>query len=91
MEITDIRIFKIEKRGALLGYANIVFNNAFIIRGIKILENERKGRFVAMPSRKLREERRAYRDLCHPINQETRNLITDAIFTAYDQLEETEK
>lgn len=91
MEITDIRIFKIEKRGALLGYANIVFNNAFIIRGIKILENERKGRFVAMPSRKLREEKRAYRDLCHPINQETRNLITDAIFTAYDQLEETEK
>ena len=91
MEITDIRIFKIEKRGALLGYANIVFNNAFIIRGIKILENERKGRFIAMPSRKLREEKRAYRDLCHPINQETRNLITDAIFTAYDQLEETEK
>ena len=34
MEITDIKIFKIEKRGALIGYANIVFNNSFIIRGI---------------------------------------------------------
>ena len=53
MEITDIKIFKIEKRGALIGYANIVFNNSFIIRGIKILENERNGRFVAMPSRRL--------------------------------------
>ena len=52
MEITDIKIFKIKQRGALLGYANVIFNNSFIIRGIKILENERNGRFVAMPSRR---------------------------------------
>lgn len=91
MEITDIRIFKIKQRGALLGYANIVFNNSFIIRGIKILENERNGRFVAMPSRKLRQEKRAYRDLCHPLNQETRELLTKEIFEAYDALEETEE
>lgn len=87
MEITDIRIFKIKKRGALLGYANIVFNNSFIIRGIKILENERNGRFVAMPSRRLREERRTYRDLCHPLNQEVREKITKEIFDAYDAQE----
>lgn len=91
MEITDIKIFKIEKRGALIGYANIVFNNSFIIRGIKILENERNGRFVAMPSRKLRQGKRAYRDLCHPLNQETRELLTKEIFEAYDALKETEE
>jgi len=48
-KITEIKIFKIEKRGALLGYANIVLNDSFIIRGIKILENEKVGRFIAMP------------------------------------------
>lgn len=91
MEITEIKIFKIKQRGALLGYANIVFNNSFIIRGIKILENEKNGRFVAMPSRRLRQEKRAYRDLCHPINQEIRELLTKEIFSAYDNLIEYEK
>ena len=89
MEITDIRIFKIEQRGALLGYANVVLNESFIIRGIKILYTEKNGRFVAMPSRRLRGEKRAYRDLCHPINQVTRDTITMAILEAYDrELEE---
>lgn len=91
IKITDVRIFKIKQRGALLGYANIVLNDSFIIRGIRILENERIGRFVAMPSRRLREEKRAYRDLCHPINQETRETITTAIFDAYDNQEEPEE
>ena len=91
MEITNIKIFKIKQRGALLGYANVIFNNSFIIRGIKILENERNGRFVAMPSRRLRQEKRAYRDLCQPLNQETRELLTKEIFEAYDALEETEE
>lgn len=88
IKITEIRIFKIKRRGALLGYANIVLNNSFIIRGIKLLETEKTGRFVAMPSRRLRQEKRAYRDLCHPLNQETRDLITKEIFAAYDNLEE---
>ena len=89
LKITDVKIFKIKQRGALLGYANIVLNNSFIIRGIKILESEKNGRFVAMPSRRLREEKRAYRDLCHPINQESREIITETIFNAYDeQIEE---
>ena len=77
MEITDIKIFKIKQRSALLGYANVIFNNSFIIRGIKILENERNGRFVAMPSRRLRQEKR--------------ELLTKEIFEAYDALEEKEE
>ena len=91
IKITDVKIFKIKQRGALLGYANIVLNNSFIIRGIKILESEKNGRFVAMPSRRLREEKRAYRDLCHPINQETREIITATIFNAYNELENIEE
>ena len=91
IKITDVKIFKIKQRGALLGYANIVLNNSFIIRGIKILESKKNGRFVAMPSRRLREEKRAYRDLCHPINQETRKIITATIIKAYDELENIEE
>lgn len=91
IKITDVRIFKIKQRGALLGYANIVINDSFIIRGIKILETEKNGRFVAMPSRKLRTEEHSYRDLCHPLNNDTRKGITQAILDAYDNEENTEE
>ena len=92
IKITEVRIFKIKQRGALLGYANIVLNDSFIVRGIRIriLENQRIGRFVAMPSRRLNGEKRAYRDLCHPLNQEVRDLITKEIFDAYDKQEDEE-
>ena len=90
IKITEVRIFKIKKRGALLGYANIVLNDSFIVRGIRILESERAGRFVAMPSRRLNGEKRAFRDLCHPLNQEVRDLITKEIFDAYDKQEDEE-
>ena len=90
IKITDVKIFKIKQRGALLGYANIVLNDSFIVRGIRILESERAGRFVAMPSRRLNGEKRAFRDLCHPLNQEVRDLITKEIFDAYDKQEDEE-
>ena len=41
-----------------------------------------------MPSRRLPGEKRAYKDLCHPLNQEVRTLITKEIFNAYDKLDE---
>ena len=90
IKVTEARIFKITQRGALLGYANIVLNDSFIVRGIRILENQRIGRFVAMPSRRLNGEKRAYRDLCHPLNQEVRDLITKEIFDTYDKQEDEE-
>ena len=91
IEITSVKVVKIERKGsAVIGYADIVLNECFAVHGIKILERNGK-RFVAMPSRKLRQGKRAYRDLCHPLNQETRELLTKEIFEAYDALEETEE
>ena len=87
IKVTEVKVFKIERRGTLLGYANIVLNDSFIIRGIRILENKKIGRFVSMPSRRLNGGKRQYRDLCHPLNQEVRNLITKEIFDAYDTQE----
>ena len=90
IKVTEVRIFRIKQRGALLGYANIVLNDSFIIRGIRILESERAGKFVAMPSRRLNGGKRAFRDLCHPLNQEVRDLITKEIFDAYDKQKDEE-
>ena len=85
MKITDIKIFKAKQRGAVLAYANVILDGKFIIRGITLLETENRGRFISMPSRILKnEDRRSYRDMCHPLNSEVRTELTEAIFTAYD-------
>lgn len=55
MEITEVRIFQKEaKDKKLKAYAAVTFDNAFVVRNIKIIEGN-KGLFVAMPSRKLRD------------------------------------
>lgn len=85
MEITDVKIFKTNKRGPVLAYANVILDEKFIIRGITLLETK-KGRFVSMPSRLLRDkERKTYRDMCHPLNSEIRTELTEKVFEAYDE------
>ncbi|MCM8782605.1 MAG: septation protein SpoVG family protein [Candidatus Omnitrophica bacterium] len=55
MEITEVRIFlKDGNDKKLKAYATVTFDNAFVVRNIKVIEGQ-KGLFVAMPSRKLTE------------------------------------
>lgn len=55
MEITEVRIFMKEGQDKKLkAYATITFDNAFVVRNIKVIEGQ-KGLFVAMPSRKIKE------------------------------------
>lgn len=85
MEITNVKIFKTNQKGPVLGYANVILAGKFIIRGITLLETEKNGRFISMPSRRLRNSRKSFRDTCHPLNSEVRNELTEAIFEAYDE------
>ncbi len=91
MEITDIKIFKTKRKGPVLAYSNIILDNCFIIRGITLVETEKNGRFLSMPSRRLRNEKRSYRDMCHPLNSQVRSELTEAIFKTYDEFIENEK
>jgi stage V sporulation protein G len=55
MEITEVRIFlreSIDKK--LRAYATVTFDNAFVVRNVKVIEGE-KGLFIAMPSRKIKQ------------------------------------
>lgn len=76
MEITDIRIFKTNKKGSVLAYANIILDDKFIIRGVTLVETEKRGRFISMPARRLRNKERRFRDICHPLNTDVRNELT---------------
>lgn len=91
MEITDVRIFKARRKGAVLAYANVILDGKFIIRGITLVETEKNGRFISMPSRRLRNGEIAYRDVCHPLNSDVRTELTEKIFAAYDEFIESEE
>lgn len=90
MEITNVRIFKAKKRGPVLAYANVILDNQFIIRGVTLLETE-KGRFISMPSRRIIDEERHFRDVAHPLNSDIRTKLTEEIFEAYDEFIENQE
>lgn len=83
MNITDVRIRKINEEGKMKAIVSVTFEDAFVVHDIKIIEGQ-NGLFVAMPSRKVAEG--DYRDIAHPINSETRNHLQDRIFEEYERV-----
>ena len=82
MQITDVRIRKVEKEGKMKAVVSITIDEEFVVHDIKIIEGE-KGLFIAMPSRKAADGE--YRDIAHPINSETRERIQKLILDKYQE------
>lgn len=88
MQITDVRIRKIAKEGKMKAIVSITLDGEFVVHDIKVIEGE-KGLFIAMPSRRAGDGE--YRDIAHPINSETREMIQNIILERYETvLEEDE-
>ena len=85
MQITDVRVRKIEKEGKMKAIVSITIDNEFVVHDIKVIEGE-KGLFIAMPSRKAADGE--YRDIAHPINSGTVILERYATAALEDQQEE---
>ena len=83
MNITDVRIRKINDESKMKAVVSITFDDEFVVHDIKIIEGH-NGLFIAMPSRKMGEG--DFRDIAHPLVSETRNKIRDAIFAEYDKV-----
>ena len=82
MQITDIRVRKIQGDGKMRGMASITIDDEFVVHDIKIIEGE-KGFFIAMPSRRSKEGE--FRDVAHPIKSETRTQLQSMILKAYEE------
>ena len=83
MQITDVRIRKVAKEGKMKAVVSITIDNEFVVHDIKVMEGE-KGLFIAMPSRKAADGE--YRDIAHPINSDTRNMIQTLILEQYEAM-----
>ena len=87
MNITDVRIRRIDKDVKLKAVVSITIDNEFAVHDIKVIEGE-KGLFIAMPSRKNSEGE--YKDVAHPINSDTRSYLQNLILDKFSQLAELE-
>ena len=79
MQITDVRIRRIDKEGSMKAVVSITLDNEFVIHDIKVIQGE-KGLFIAMPSRMAADGE--YRDIAHPINSRTREMMKPELITA---------
>lgn len=82
MQITDVRVRKVEKEGKMKAIVSITIDEEFVVHDIKVIDGE-KGLFIAMPSRKAADGE--YRDIAHPINSDTRNRIQQIILDKYQE------
>ena len=82
MQITDVRIRKVDKEGNMKAVVSITIDDEFVVHDIKVIEGE-KGLFIAMPSRKASDGE--YRDIAHPINSGTRENIQRLILQKYEE------
>ncbi len=81
MKITEVRVSLCNEE-RLKAFANITFDDEFVVRGLKVIEGH-NGFFVSMPSRRRSDG--TYQDIAHPINNAMRTTLEEAVLAAYQE------
>ena len=82
MEITQIRVFPVHEE-KLKAFVSIILDECFVVSDIKIIQGN-SGLFVSMPSKKRKNG--TFRDIAHPLNNETRRRFEQEIITKYQEV-----
>jgi stage V sporulation protein G len=82
MQITEVKVFPV-KEEKLKAFVSIIFDRCFMINDIKIIQGK-DGLFISMPSR--RKKNGEFKDVAHPLNNETRRVIEGEVLTAYERV-----
>jgi stage V sporulation protein G len=82
MHVTEVKVFPVDEE-KLRAYVTITLDHCFAIRDLKIIRGN-TGYFVSMPSNKRKDG--SYKDVAHPINNETRSMIEEKIMEEYERV-----
>lgn len=85
IKITEVKVTKMKDKGTLKGFANIVIDGCFAIRGLKVIDGS-KGTFIAFPSTKNNKDE--FKDIAFPITKECREVIEKEVLAAYEVAED---
>ena len=80
MRITEIKVLPVDGDEKLKAYVTIKLDDCFIIRDMKVIKGT-TGFFVAMPAKKMKDG--TYRDLAHPLDKSTRDMIEHLVMDEY--------
>ena len=81
MKITDIKVFPV-REDKLKAFISIVLDECFMVNDIKVIRGK-DGFFISMPSRRKRNGK--FKDIAHPLNNETRQSMEKEILAAYEE------
>lgn len=85
MQITDVRLRKVNSEGRMKAIASVTFDAEFVVHDIRVIDGN-NGMFVAMPSKKTPDGE--FRDIAHPISSATRQKIQEAVLTEYQRADD---
>jgi stage V sporulation protein G len=80
VQITDVRLRKVNTDGRMKAIASITIDHEFVVHDIRVIEGN-NGLFVAMPSKRTPDGE--FRDIAHPISSATRQKIQEAVLDQY--------
>ena len=82
MRVTEVKVFLVTD-DKLRAFVSVVLDECFMVNDIKVIEG-RDGRFISMPSRRKRNGK--FKDIAHPLNTETRQMLEDEILEEYERV-----
>lgn len=82
MNVTNLKIRKVERKNILVGFAEVELDSCLVIHGIRILEGK-NGYFIGMPNKKNKKDK--YLDIVHPSNTKFRNKLTKIIIDEFNK------
>ncbi len=84
MNVTNVRVVKVEDMGTLKAFASIALDDALVIDGFKIVETDGNAVvFYPEKSKKNADGTYSYRDIAFATKKELRDKISNAIMDAY--------
>lgn len=87
LKITSVAVNLCESP-PMLAYANVVFDDEFIVRGIRVVRKQDGTKLVLMPSRQNKAG--DFRDMAHPLTPGCRERIERAVLSKVDGLMEAD-
>ena len=83
MDVTDVKIRKLDGTGSVLAFADITLYGKYVVRGFKVMSGE-NGPWVSMPSQ--RDKGGNWRDSFFPLNKDARTELSGSILEKYNSL-----
>ncbi|MBI4595527.1 MAG: septation protein SpoVG family protein [Candidatus Tectomicrobia bacterium] len=88
LQITDVKVYPFDTTGAggkIKAFAEVVFNDALLIKGLKVVQGTGGGLFVSFPTQRSREGH--FHELVVPLDNSIREMIRKKVIEEYKKLE----